>query len=54
MASYLYTTGLNFLERTLLSDVGNAKALAELDLRERKNINAIGFAWVDSIIDDYI
>jgi len=34
IASCLYTTGLNFLEGTLPSEIGNAKALTILDLRE--------------------
>jgi len=33
-ASCLYTTGLNYLEGTLPSEIGNAKALKVLDLRE--------------------
>jgi len=34
IASCLYVTGLNFLEGTLPSEIGNAKALKVLDLRE--------------------
>ena len=34
IASCLYVTGLNFLEGTLPSEIGNAKALTVLDLRE--------------------
>jgi len=34
IASCLYITGLNFLSGTLPSEIGNAKALKVLDLRE--------------------
>jgi len=34
IASYLYVTAFNFLEGTLPSEIGNAKALTVLDLRE--------------------